>query len=375
MSTGTGKADRGSIFPTQPALAEMYGLIANMVRVGRVVEADYTAGKVRVGIGDPTRKNNYFLTGWVPWLVGSAGNNNDWSAAEVGEQVVLLCASGLIENAIIIGKLNDSSAPHIANTADVVRTNYHDAPATSPVKQNEEGLPTVEASEPGPIVGMDEYNRKTGARRVWMGEGGTLRFDIGKGEGDPAGSLSSSIIMTKDSLSFVIDETQLVLSKDSIKAFVKGEATELLMTEQGIIGMVGSGDSASYASLTPAHFSVLIQNEGSFVVAKTVIAAALKSAQAQLAVTANKVIGQIKSSYMKLSGSEAKLGSNASSIKADASAITITSTQFSGVQGGDSPEPYTQEEEPTPVVAENSPTPAPAPAPSTGSAPSTPTIA
>ncbi|NYT62364.1 phage baseplate assembly protein V [Alcaligenaceae bacterium] len=68
--------------------------LANMVKMGTVVAANYTDGKARVLCDD-------FTTDWLPWKTRRAGGDIDWWAPEIGEQVEVLSPSGLTEGAWI----------------------------------------------------------------------------------------------------------------------------------------------------------------------------------------------------------------------------------------------------------------------------------
>ena len=61
--------------------------LAHVVKVGRVIAADYPNARIKVAVG----RNQ---TGWVPWLTSRAGNDKTWHAPEIGEQVVVVSPSG-----------------------------------------------------------------------------------------------------------------------------------------------------------------------------------------------------------------------------------------------------------------------------------------
>ncbi|WP_269497219.1 phage baseplate assembly protein V [Castellaniella sp. S9] len=75
-------------------MAELERRLANLVRIGTVVAADYGAGKVRVTCDDMT-------TDWLPWKTRRAGGDIDWWAPEVGEQVEVIAPAGLMEGASV----------------------------------------------------------------------------------------------------------------------------------------------------------------------------------------------------------------------------------------------------------------------------------
>lgn len=66
---------------------ELARRLANLIRFGQVVEADYTAATARVDCDG-------YLTGWLPFLTRRAGGDVTWWAPEVGEAVLVLAPDG-----------------------------------------------------------------------------------------------------------------------------------------------------------------------------------------------------------------------------------------------------------------------------------------
>lgn len=85
-------------------VAELERRLANLVRIGTVVQADYAAGKVRVECDTMT-------TDWLPWKTRRAGGDIDWWAPEVGEQVEVIAPSGLMEGASVSPALYSDQRP------------------------------------------------------------------------------------------------------------------------------------------------------------------------------------------------------------------------------------------------------------------------
>ena len=102
-------------------LVELARRIANVVRPGVVIEADYAAARVRVQYGGPEA-----VTGWLPWLAGRAGGDREWWAPEIGEQVLILAPSGELSNGIVLAGLYQSNRPAPAASSDVHRVRYSD---------------------------------------------------------------------------------------------------------------------------------------------------------------------------------------------------------------------------------------------------------
>lgn len=66
---------------------ELARRLANLIRYGRVEQADYAQALVRVSVDG-------YLTGWLPWLTRRAGGDVTWWAPEVGEAVMVLAPDG-----------------------------------------------------------------------------------------------------------------------------------------------------------------------------------------------------------------------------------------------------------------------------------------
>lgn len=100
-------------------VAELERLLHNLIRIGTVAEADYTAALVRVRSGD-------LLTGWRPWLTQRAMSDRSWWAPRVGEQVVLLSPSGDPAQGVVLPALGQSAAAAPADNPNIRRDVYPD---------------------------------------------------------------------------------------------------------------------------------------------------------------------------------------------------------------------------------------------------------
>jgi len=103
----------------QYQLAELNRRLANLIRPGKIIEADYPAARVRVQIGD-------LITAPLPWLTSRAGGDVSWWAPEVGEQVLVLSPSGDLSQgwALPAGFTNQAPAPEVS--PDIHKTVYAD---------------------------------------------------------------------------------------------------------------------------------------------------------------------------------------------------------------------------------------------------------
>lgn len=98
------------------ALPDLERRVANMVRVGTVMEVDLPGKRVRIRSGD-------IETAWVRWPAGRAGTGKRrWDPPEVGEQVAMVSPSGDMRQAIVLpGMYQDAhDAPSASGDKDHV---------------------------------------------------------------------------------------------------------------------------------------------------------------------------------------------------------------------------------------------------------------
>lgn len=82
------------------------------VRFGRVEEVDYAQAKARVkSLVDRDDDTTGRVSGWIKFGGSRAGASREWSPPVVGEEVVILSASGEEHNAVImpLGLFNDEN--------------------------------------------------------------------------------------------------------------------------------------------------------------------------------------------------------------------------------------------------------------------------
>ena len=78
--------------------ADLQQRVARLVNLGTVLETDYEHARVKVTVGQWT-------TTWLPWLTASSGNNVNWQALEIGEQVLVLSPGGDMAQGVVLGSL------------------------------------------------------------------------------------------------------------------------------------------------------------------------------------------------------------------------------------------------------------------------------
>lgn len=75
-------------------LTEMNRALSNLIRVGNIRAVDTANARVRVAFGG-------CVSDWLPWGTSRAGNRRDWTAPNVGEQVMVFSPFGDPTQAIV----------------------------------------------------------------------------------------------------------------------------------------------------------------------------------------------------------------------------------------------------------------------------------
>ena len=114
MSSGKGIQERGGFVGSAHAeTADLYRRVNNLIRIGKIIDADYESRRVRVQIGQDDDRT--LVTNWLRYLSESAGYDRHTKIPELGEQVLMVCPSGRVESAIIIGSLGYTDRPDAAS--------------------------------------------------------------------------------------------------------------------------------------------------------------------------------------------------------------------------------------------------------------------
>ncbi|OOF70661.1 baseplate assembly protein [Rodentibacter caecimuris] len=104
--------------------AEFNRRLDNLIRFGTIDEVDYTTARVRV-------KSGQILTDFLPFITLRAGTTKTWSPPTVGEQCVILAASGEFTTACVLVGLYTQNSPshspdlHIIQFADDATIEYN----------------------------------------------------------------------------------------------------------------------------------------------------------------------------------------------------------------------------------------------------------
>ena len=147
-------------------VTELERRAADMVKTGRVVEADYAKGLVRVGIGDPEDDEGYVKTGWLPM---SHGRSNEWNPLKVGEAVVIVSEGGDLPNGVVVpASIHNEDNPAPGDRGDLWRKKFADGS----VVEYDEGAGAMK------LTGKTNFEASVGDASVKMKDGEGL-FTVG----------------------------------------------------------------------------------------------------------------------------------------------------------------------------------------------------
>lgn len=151
-------------------LGELNRQMANLVRVGKILELDEANARVKVDTAGLT-------TDWLPWGAARAGKTRQWSPPQVGEQVIIASPYGDMGQAMVIGSLYQDDSPAPAASKDQETIVYPD----------------------GATV---DHNSASHTTNVTLNAGGTLNITVG----------GSVVTMTTDRIMLSSNGTTLELS-------------------------------------------------------------------------------------------------------------------------------------------------------------------
>ena len=92
------------------AVAELERRVANLVRSGVVHAADYATAKVRVRY-DTAADGTPVVTAPLSWFTRRSGEDGDWWAPELGEEVAILSPSGDLLQGMVLPALYQQAYP------------------------------------------------------------------------------------------------------------------------------------------------------------------------------------------------------------------------------------------------------------------------
>lgn len=106
------------------SLNESQRRISNLIRIGTVSAVDYDGGLCRV-------RSDEIESDWLPWFTPRAGETIEWSPPSVGEQVMVLCAEGVLNGGVVLRGIYSNSFPAPASAASMHLVRYPDGAVIS----------------------------------------------------------------------------------------------------------------------------------------------------------------------------------------------------------------------------------------------------
>ena len=92
-------------------LVELSRCLQNLIRIGTVLAVDHAAVRCRV-------KTGQLETEWLRWHTPRAGTTLTWNPPTVGEQVVVVSPSGVLENGLVFYGFNCAAYPAPSSSPD-----------------------------------------------------------------------------------------------------------------------------------------------------------------------------------------------------------------------------------------------------------------
>lgn len=114
-----------SALPPELSPIELYRLIANMIRFGRV--EDVRPGNVTSPARCTVRLSDDLVTDYLPWFALAAGGNNQtrhWRTPARGEPCLLLAPEGDLAQAVALPGIYSTDMPQGAASEDVERHDF-----------------------------------------------------------------------------------------------------------------------------------------------------------------------------------------------------------------------------------------------------------
>lgn len=99
-------------------IVQLIHTLNNLIAFGRVIEVQGPTARVRVREMEPEQ--------FFPCMAMRAGDDRTWWSLSEGEQVLMVCPSGNLENAVIIGSLNQKDFPPPETDPNIVRHDFSD---------------------------------------------------------------------------------------------------------------------------------------------------------------------------------------------------------------------------------------------------------
>lgn len=100
-------------------LADIERRLSNVLLMGVIVDADYERALVKVAAGT-------LETGWLCWITTRAGNDIDYWAPEIGEQVMVMSPTGDVERGVVMPAIYQNKFPATDQRETLRRIRFSD---------------------------------------------------------------------------------------------------------------------------------------------------------------------------------------------------------------------------------------------------------
>ncbi|BEM48719.1 baseplate assembly protein [Serratia marcescens] len=104
---------------TLESISELARAVRDLIRIGVIVDVQYTPPSCRVQLGGNT-------TDWLQWLACRAGGARTWWAPSIGEQVVVLALGGELDAAFVLPAINSDDFPAPSVSPEAYHTSFSD---------------------------------------------------------------------------------------------------------------------------------------------------------------------------------------------------------------------------------------------------------
>ncbi len=104
---------------------ELFRMLEGLVVIGKIAQTDHANRKLRI-LHNDDESSEY--TGWIPWPADVGRNYIHWKPCRINAQVILLCPSGDLSNAVIVGELYTPADNILPSTQDenIDRIDFND---------------------------------------------------------------------------------------------------------------------------------------------------------------------------------------------------------------------------------------------------------
>lgn len=105
--------------PRMAKSSDLEQMTGEVIQLGSIASVDHADATCTVQLGD-------IETGPLPWVAQRAGGVRSWSPPTMGEQCVLLCPEGDLQNGLVLVGLYSDAHPAPSTSPDIIRLDFPD---------------------------------------------------------------------------------------------------------------------------------------------------------------------------------------------------------------------------------------------------------